>query len=230
VLRGGDIACRVQHWSFQPRTAQLVLYHQQRLPSLADFQRWSERLAELGYTKVRTTALGTPAGLRAETAGFHSIQELVLLEHTDPRTPGRTRSVTTATQRLLDAQYSAASEVDVAAFGSQWALEPSAVADVCSATPRHRARGVGSPLTAYAITGRDAKQGFLQRLAVAPGQQRRGLGQALVLDSLQWLARWRVQRVLVNTPVDNHGALALYEQLGFRRLGERLRVYEQVLT
>jgi ribosomal protein S18 acetylase RimI-like enzyme len=223
----------VQHWSFQPFTAQLVLYHQQRLPTLADFQRWSERLVELGYTTVRTTALGTPAGLRAETAGFRSIQELVLLEHTDPRHPGRRRpaaAAAPATHRLLVADHPAASAVDVAAFGSQWALEPRAITDVCSATPRHRARAGGAPLAGYAITGRDAKQGFLQRLAVAPEHQRLGLGQALVLDSLQWLARWRVQRVLVNTPVDNHGALALYERLGFRRLSERLRVYEQVLT
>ena len=51
-----------------------------------------------------------------------------------------------------------------------------------------------------------------------------------MLDSLQWLARWRVQRVLVNTPTDNEPALALYEQLGFQRMTERLRVYEQALA
>ena len=230
VLRGADVACRVQHWSFQPHTAQLVLYHQQRLPSLADFQRWSERLLELGYSRVRTTALGTAAGLRAESAGFRSIQELVLLEHTDPRTPGGRRGHAVTTHRLLAADHAAASAADVAAFGAQWALEPRAVADVCAATPKHRARATGSPLAGYAITGRDAKPGFLQRLAVVPEHQRLGLGRALVLDSLQWLGRWRVQRVLVNTPVDNYGALALYERLGFRRLGERLRVSEQVLS
>ena len=82
-------------------------------------------------------------------------------------------------------------------------------------------------MSAYALSGRDAKQGFLQRLAVDPSHQRAGLGRALVLDSLQWLARWRVQRVLVNTPTDNYPALALYEQLGFHRLGVHLRVYER---
>lgn len=230
VLRGADITCRVQHWSFQPHTAQLVLYHQQRLPSLADLQRWSQQLAELGYTRVRTTALGTAAGMRAETAGFHSIQELVLLEHTDPRSTIGVRRSSISTHRLLAAHHPLASTVDVAAFGGQWALEPSAVTDVCVATPRHRARGAGTPLAAYAITGRDAKQGFLQRLAVAPEHQRLGFGRALALDSLQWLARWRVQRVLVNTPMDNTAALCLYQRLGFRRLGERLRVYEQVLA
>ncbi len=234
LLHGSGASCRVQHWSFQPHTAQLVLYHQQRLPSIADLQRWSDRLRDLGYTRVRTTALATPAALRAESAGFHVIQELALLEHTQPRrTPPRTtsaRTTATATRRLVHSQHTEASAVDVAAFTTDWALEPRAIADVCAATPRHRARVAGSPVAAYAITGRDAKQGFLQRLAVAPQHQRRGLGRELVLDSLHWLARWRVQRVLVNTPTDNLAALRLYEQVGFRQLAESLRVYEQVLS
>ncbi len=237
ILHGNGVSCRVQHWSFQPQTAQLVLYHQQRLPTRADLQHWTERLVALGYTTVRTTALAVPAGLRAETAGFHAIQELVLLEHTDPRHPTKahttrdltTRDLTTrdlTTHRLVTGEHSAASALDVAAFNEEWGLEPRAIADVCAATPRFRARGAGTPLSAYALSGRDSKQGFLQRLAVAPRQQRAGLGRALVLDSLQWMARWRVQRVLVNTPTDNFPALTLYEQLGFRRMGERLRVYE----
>ena len=229
ILHGNGVSCRVQHWSFQPHTAQLVLYHQQRLPTLADLSRWSDRLTELGYTTVRTTALAVPAAVHVETAGFHPIQELVLLEHTDPRHPHASAGNGCVTQRLTAAQHAAASDIDVAAFTEEWGLEAQAIAEVCVATPRFRARSAGDPMSAYALSGRDARQGFLQRLAVAPSHQRAGLGRALVLDSLQWLARWRVQRVLVNTPTDNHPALALYEQLGFRRLSERLRVYERDL-
>lgn len=233
ILRGNDVSCRVQHWSFQPQTAQLVLYHQRGLPTLRDLLHWTDRLMELGYTAVRTTALADPAALRVESAGFHAIQELVLLEHTDPRHPLRSDTAAptsgSPTRRLVPGQYAAASDIDVAAFTDEWGLEPRALDDVCAATPRFRARGAGEPLGAYAISGRDAKQGFLQRLAVDPAQQRAGLGRALVLDSLQWLGRWRVQRVLVNTPIDNYPALALYEQTGFRRMRERLRVYERAL-
>ena len=69
----------------------------------------------------------------------------------------------------------------------------------------------------------------MQRLSVSPARQRQGLGRALVLDSLEWMTRWRVQRVLVNTALDNHAALTLYQGLGFRRIGDRLRVYERML-
>lgn len=192
--------------------------------------QWTDRLAELGYTTVRTTALAVPAGVRAETAGFHSIQELVLLEHTDPRHPsGIDNAPRAVTKRLVSSQHAVASAIDVAAFTQDWGLEATAIADVCAATPRFRARTAGDPISGYALSGRDAKQGFLQRLAVTPAHQRAGLGRALVVDSLQWLGRWRVQRVLVNTPTDNYPALALYERLGFRRLSDRLRVYERAL-
>ncbi|MEQ1699081.1 MAG: GNAT family N-acetyltransferase [Ilumatobacteraceae bacterium] len=227
VLRGSGTSCRVQYWSFQPHTAQLVMYQQHRLPSLADLHRWADELRAAGFTCVRTTALATTAALRAETAGFHMIQDLVLLEHRSPRDAPPPASTT---HRLLTAHHAAASEVDRAAFGQNWALETRALADVCAATPRHRSRGSDTPLAAYAISGRDGKQGFLQRLAVHPTAQGNGLGRTLVLDSLQWLARWRVQQVLVNTPVDNERALQLYESLGFRRMSERLRVFERALA
>lgn len=228
VLRGSGVSCRVQQWSYEPTTAQLVLYQQSQLPSLTDLQRWGERLLALGYTTVRTTALATTAAHRAEAAGYRCIQELALLEHVEPsrsrRLPGP--GPLPATRRLAASDHTAASAVDLAAFGPDWALEIHAIEGVCSATPRHRARIAGNPLGAYAISGRDTKQGFLQRLAVHPLHQRQGLGRALVHDSLQWAARWRVQRVLVNTPTDNQPALALYERFGFRRLSEQLRVFE----
>ena len=234
LLHGETASCRVQHWSYQPHVAQLVLYNQRQLPTVVDLQHWSATLRELGYHTVRTTALASMAALRAEAAGFRCLQELVLLEHTHPeravlRPLGPHVRRSRPTRRLTHDDLGQASAVDLAAFGSDWALDTTAIAAVRAATPRHRVRGVGEPLSGFAISGRDGRQGFLQRLAVEPSEHRSGIGSALVVDSLRWLARWRVQRVLVNTPVDNEPAVALYQKLGFRRLGERLRVYELAL-
>jgi ribosomal-protein-alanine N-acetyltransferase len=80
----------------------------------------------------------------------------------------------------------------------------------------------------YALSGRDARQVFLQRLAVRPEVQRRGIARALVDDCLAWAARWHAERVLVNTHVGNDAALALYANAGFHRLAERLHVFERV--
>ncbi len=232
-LRAQGITCRVRSFPSHPGTASLVLYQQRRLPTVAELGRWLDELGEAGFARVRTSALAATAGTRVEAAGFAIIQDLVLLEHPSPASaPDPSRS----TNRLLADQHRAASAVDLAAFGPDWALDPEAIDDVRLATPRHRARTLstdgpgGRRLAAYAITGRDGRLGFLQRLAVDPAHQRQGLGRALVLDSLRWSSRWRVQRVLVNTPTDNEPALKLYDDTGFHRLTDRLRVYERALT
>lgn len=225
VLRGDGLVCRARSWPTQPHTAQLVMYQQVRPPTIADLQRWAFELAGMGFNRIRTSALGTSASVRVEAAGYIPIQELVLLQHDQPR---RVAAPAHPTARLAIDQHGRAAEVDAAAFGGEWSLDADAIVDVRHATPKHRARTAGgSPFHAYAITGRDNRQGFLQRLAVDPDHQREGLGTALVCDSLRWLSRWRVDRVLVNTPTTNDAALALYEQVGFHRLRERLRVYER---
>jgi ribosomal protein S18 acetylase RimI-like enzyme len=229
VLRGGSgLVCRVRPWPSQPAVAQLVMYQQSRMPSVADLDRWCAELHDSGYTAARTTALATVPGSRVSSAGFTSIQELVLLQHLHPSDAPPPSG---ATRRMTPAHHEAAAAVDVAAFGQQWSLDADAIGDVRMATPRWRARLAGDgSVQAYAITGRDSRQGFLQRLAVAPQVQRTGLGVRLVLDSLRWCARWRVDKVLVNTHVGNDAALALYEHVGFERLTERLHVYERVFA
>lgn len=229
-LRGHGCTARVRPWSFHHDVAHLVMVEQQRPPTVDDLMRWSGEIADLGYLRVRTNALGETMRRLATSAGFEQVQELVLLEHlrpSDAPIPGR------ITRRLHSGAHAAASSVDRRAFGDEWGLDATAIDDARRATPRHRARTVSAPdgsIGGYAVTGRDSHQGFLQRLAVAPEAQRTGIGRALVLDSLRWLAFWRVRRVLVNTAVDNHAALALYDEVGFAALDERLRVFERVLA
>lgn len=230
ILRGHDCSARLRPWSYRPDTAHLVMVQQHTPPTADDLERWSAHAARLGYRRVRTNALGDTMRRLAQSAGFHEVQELVLLEHLHPaEAPIPSRM----TRRLMPSAHHLASEVDRRAFGVEWALDDDAIADVCTATPRHRARfvvGAGGGMAGYAITGRDVRQGFVQRLAVSPDEQRTGVGRALVLDALRWLSFWRVRRVLVNTAVDNHAALELYHGVGFSPLAERLRVFERVLA
>jgi len=221
---------RIRPWAFEPNVAHLVLYNQTRLPTAADIVRWIEELRRVGYDTIRTGALSPQAGDRFERLAFEPIQSLMLLEHrslssvSDLSPKGSTPAV-----RLATGADGEASRVDVAAFGPGWCIDRVGISDVRSATPRHRARivRIDGEIVAYAISGRDGRHGYLQRLAVAPAHQHRGHGATLVTDALQWMARWRVQRALVNTHVGNDAALTLYHRLGFTDLDERLHVYER---
>ncbi len=218
-------------WPGQPHVAQLVLYAQGRVPRSDHLAAWLDDLRLLGFTTARTNALAGEAARLVAASGFECVQRLVLLEHTDPSAVARGRS----TIRLGAVDDGAAASVDRAAFAAPWALDAPSIADVRLATPRHRFRGctvtpADGELVAFAISGRDARQGFLQRLAVHPDHHRCGHATALVADSLAWMARWRVGRVLVNTHTDNTAALALYDTFGFVRLADELRVFERGLS
>ncbi len=226
ILRSGAVVARVRPWAFEPNVAHLVLYNHTRLPTPSDIIGWISDLRIAAFDTIRTGALGAQAGARFERLGFEAIQSLVLLEHTAidsvASTPG-------GAVRLAIDDDGEASRVDVAAFGPGWCIDRVGIGDVRSATSRHRARAVrvDKAIVAYAISGRDGRNGYIQRLAVHPDHQHQGHGIALVGDSLRWMARWRVQRALVNTHIGNDAALTLYHRLGFTDLGDRLHVYER---
>ena len=226
ILRASGVVARVRPWAFEGNVAHLVLYNQGRLPAPADIIAWISELRLAGYDTIRTGALGAQAGARFERLGFEAVQSLVLLEHT---AIGSLTAPSAGAVRLTVGDDHAASRVDVAAFGPGWCIDRTGISDVRAATPRHRARAVrvDDGIVAYAISGRDGKNAYIQRLAVLPDHQHQGHGTALVSDALRWMARWRVQRALVNTHVGNDAALALYHRFGFTDLADRLHVFER---
>src|SRR5207244_4130816 len=109
---------------------------------------------------------------------------------------------------------------DAQSFGSFWQLDAAGIHDARTATTYARYRVAlrrdqagAERVVGYAITGRQGRTGYLQRLAVDPAARGAGIGTALVLDGVRWLATWRVRTVLVNTQETNTTALALYETL-----------------
>jgi ribosomal protein S18 acetylase RimI-like enzyme len=162
--------------------------------------------------------------------GFETLQALHLLDLSlvgwQPPTSGRARS-----QRLRAGERESAAAVDLAAFGSMWAIDAAGIEETCTATPSHRARGrrLDGHLAGYAVTGRADHTGYLQRLAVHPAQQGHGVGLALTIDSLIWMQRRRLTRAIVNTHTDNAVALSLYRRVGFRVLPHGLMVLHRRL-
>lgn len=198
------------------------------LPSAPFVRHCLEQLSARGFSRVVTTALAEPEQIGFLDAGFGIEENLHLLVHDLRRLPA---AVPAPLRRAGRSDRRAVLQVDALAFRPFWRIDEDGLTEALAATPRARFRVASGEngITAYAITGRAGRRGFLQRLAVHPDHQHTGLGRALATDALHWLHRWRVDRAVVNTQLDNVGALKLYESLGFRREGTCLSVLSRVL-
>lgn len=225
IVLDDEYGARARPWSRHPGTAHLVIADHTVSPPVPRVQAWVALLADRGFDTIRTGALAEEPAAAFTAAGFVVEQDLVLLR-IDPRDRLHLVDPVRDTERPRSGRdgdaLSTAADVDLAAFGATWSIDEAGVLDACTATPSHRLRLIGDQ--AYAVTGRAGQAGFVQRLAVRPEAQGHGLARRLMVDSLEWLRRWRVHTAMVNTHTDNVRALALYASLGFTRLDQRLVV------
>jgi ribosomal protein S18 acetylase RimI-like enzyme len=188
------------------------------LPSAEFLRRCLDTLAARGYRRVVTGALSPIEQAGFLAAGFAVEKRLHLLGidltgGLPPVPPGY------PLRRVRRGRRNDVLAVDQAAFAEFWRFDSAGLWDALHATPsvRYRAAmGPGNAIAAYAICGRSAGRGFVQRLAVGPEFQRSGTGRRLLLDGLHWMRRRGVARALVNTQVGNDAALTLYTRVGFK--------------
>ncbi|MEM6888352.1 MAG: GNAT family N-acetyltransferase [Pseudomonadota bacterium] len=74
----------------------------------------------------------------------------------------------------------------------------------------------------FALVRCVADEAELLTLAVAPRAQRQGIGRALMLD---WMRKVAATIAFLEVAADNHAALKLYAQLGFKEFGRRKNYY-----
>lgn len=188
-------------------------------------------LRDRGYRAVVTSALSGEDAHAFRETGFDVHEELDLLVHDLRLLPPR-GGVPLHRARRRD--RTAVIDLDAMSFSPFWRLHEGGLAEALAATPHSRfrvARG-GSPdvpVAGFAVTGRGAGAGYVQRLAVHPAARGRGLGRALVGDALAWMRGRGASRAFVNTQRSNEGALALYRECGFRLLPNGLQVLVRAL-
>ena len=185
-------------------------------PHTDDVRREVERLAALGNRRLLTGALHHGELGPFLAAGFVEHERLHLLRHDLRTLPEDTSG--TRVRRAWRRDQPAVLTIDEAAFDRFWALDRRGLEDAVRATPSARFRvstDAEGVVTGYAVTGRAAERGYLQRLAVDPARHRAGVGRALVADGLRWLRRSGTSVAVVNTQEGNDAALALYLATGF---------------
>jgi ribosomal protein S18 acetylase RimI-like enzyme len=231
ILSGTDARLRIAPWRGDATTAHLTP-HRGR-PTPAAIARALEELATGPYGAALTAALPAAEQRPFLEAGFEVHERLHLLVRGLDRLPS-VPAPPADLRRGHQADRPAVLAVDATAFPPFWRLDGPGLQDALAATPSARLRvAIGRtddrPLDGYAVTGRAGPRGYLQRLAVAPAAQGRGVGAALVVDGLRWLRRWGTKEVFVNTQEGNDSAVRLYERLGFRLQTEGLAVLRRAL-
>ena len=229
TLRLGQDRLRLRPWAGDAGTGLLILLTPGAAVSDATTSAAIEAATGRGYNRLRTSAL---SGIESEPfirAGFEPCQVLALLSRPIANGLPRTSS-SVAIRKARRRDHSSVLAVDHAAFELFWHLDQAGLHDALQATPFRRFRvahhEAETGLVGYAISGRGGPAGYLQRLAISPRQQGQGVGAALVVDGLRWMARWGATQAWVNTPQHNTGALRLYERLGFEQVSPGLQVLE----
>lgn len=208
---------RLTPWRAEPAVVHLALTATRRQPLSSDvLTRVVDGLRQRGIRSVVTAALASPDQRVFVDAGFHIVERLYLLRHRlDPMPP----LLPIPTRRARRRDQEAALAVDRAAFLPFWQMDDVALNEALAATRSSRLRVIDGPegdVVAYAVCGRTASRGYVQRLAVHPDHQGLGYGRALLFDGLHWLARWGARDALVNTQVGNERSRTLYERSGFK--------------
>ena len=136
--------------------------------------------------------------------------------------PVSTLAIRTAREKDLDAIV----RLEEEAFRDPWPREmlaselahPRALLLVAS-------QGEAESPAGYAAFRHAAGEAELLRLAVVPGERRRGIGRALAAEGLARLVREGVQVCHLEVRMDNEPAIALYQRLGFVHIGRRRDYY-----
>jgi len=188
---------------------------------LADCTDALLRLA--GVTGVLSSPLLPGARRPWEEAGFTLHARLALLRRELSDLAGPEHAVEDGDRRDLDEALA----VDRAAFEPFWRLDLLGLQEAVEATPRsavHLVRRPDGGLAAFAVTGMGSSLAYLQRLAVDPAWQSRGIGRSLVRTAAAWAQRRGAAALLLNTHDGNDPAAALYESEGFRTVTRDLAV------
>jgi ribosomal protein S18 acetylase RimI-like enzyme len=236
---------RLGTWRAADETAYLAVLSDRSAPSPAFLDHCVERLRAQRFRSVLTSAVSADQGPAYEAAGFAVHQTLHFLAHDLVDLPAIGRP----SRRGRAADHRAVARLDQRCFDEFWGLDEQGLAEVLDATPTSRFRvvdrqvlgdsgpsaadgddpGAGDEPLAYAVSGRAGTFGYLQRLAVDASLAGRGVGRALVADSLHWLRRRHARRAYVNTQVGNEAALGLYRSCGFRLLPVGLLILDRRL-
>ncbi len=233
-VRAAGRRFKLSPWFGMPGAALLV----PQLPSstLPSFlvEQLTDLASERGYSSILFQSDTQRSANAMEELGFEIVDSLyVLVRSGDLPIPNSSAAQDIAIRRVRQYSYEDLMKVDHRCFNDFWKQDALMMEDARTSTPRSHFRvavttGMGAEeLVGFCLYGLGAHAAYLQRIAVDPSHQRKGVGRSLAIEGLRWARRWRARRVSVNTQASNEKALALYLNLGFNLYPERLWILKR---
>lgn len=184
-----------------------------------------EALCRLGTETLAWMDYGGWASSCLETQGFRRFADVVTLAKLDRALPDL--PIIRASSRIaLDADIPAIAAIDRASFSPHW-WHSEATMRRRAATSSHRAVvAFAGEVVGYASGELRLPAAHLNRIAVHPAHQGRGIGALLLRDALCAFWRCGVERVTLNTQADNLGSKRLYRRFSFEPTGDSVTAWE----
>ncbi len=173
-------------------------------------------------------------GLCVQNCGFAPVDELITMRYAAstvhiPSLPRNTRIRVLRNELLNDDIINAIQHIDNAAFEPQWHYSThmlqSAFAHAFYVTLIER-EGV---VLGYQCATMHDMDAHIVRLAVAPAEQGRGIGNALLADCLRELRLHGAREITLNTPGSNAASQRLYQRAGFATVRQPLAAFQYTL-
>lgn len=118
---------------------------------------------------------------------------------------------------------------DRAAFPPLWWHSPDAIDHILRTVSHFVVAEIDGRVVGHAFTDVYGGQGHLIRLVVHPQYQRRGIGEQLLIDALEYQLRADAYPFTLNTQRTNLPSQALYRRYGYREVGRPVAVMGRAL-
>jgi ribosomal protein S18 acetylase RimI-like enzyme len=182
----------------------------------------TRHLTELGAESVISPPLPASARTAWSEAGYHEYLSLALMRKSlDTQLGCPDHLVVEANETAIDELL----RIDSGAFSEFWRFDEHGLREAIEATGRSSIliiRDGDAAPAGFAVVGFGSAISYLQRVAVAPQWQGKGMGRSLVRVAARKARAAGAQVMLLNTQYDNDNAISLYESEGFVRLPESL--------
>ncbi|MEA3342106.1 MAG: GNAT family N-acetyltransferase, partial [Chloroflexota bacterium] len=167
-------------------------------------------------------------GSRLKKWGFKRLTDVITLAKFDRALPD-VNETNARLRPVADADIPAIVAVDRAAFTPHWQHSEDTIHRWAAASSCFIVAEVDGSVVGYVEGRLRLPDAHLNRIALHPAHQGRGIGASLLRDALRAFWQNEARQVSLNTQADNHFSRRLYRRFGFESAGNTMTVWERQL-